>query len=379
MHVYKHLKSEQYYIDLYDRHTVEYCRDAEKRFREADVKKHTKKIKTNRSEYEIRGCLTDLSMYFAKGDRYANREGVIREWIDRDREADEKLENTKVPDVRCLHCNEAMECFSKDLQGKWDKKPSLVLFYFRCDNCLVGRAFYSDGTEKDLNQYCEKCSGIMKTKSSLKGRLMITIQTCTKCDHKKKSTYELPKDKDEKKPTVKEIEQFEQDKAEYCLSEKEGKEYLDFQITMKDIARISEEAEHKEKNKKLYNQLDNLKRLNVVDLEKLLLANLEKADYYKLDLGKPEITKYVITEFTIRDGKSGRNQYDSRSQLKKAIEEALIDTNWVLMSGGIDYRMGFLNGKLKGIEDEEELIKLIENRQNKPKNTEKRSSDKPLL
>jgi hypothetical protein len=45
--------------------------------------------------------------------------------------------------------------------------------------------------------------------------------------------------------------------------------------------------------------------------------------------------------------------------LKKLIQKALEDTNWRLMSEGISYRLGYLKGRLRAYESEEDLKKLV--------------------
>jgi len=56
----------------------------------------------------------------------------------------------------------------------------------------------------------------------------------------------------------------------------------------------------------------------------------------------------VVVAFSAQDSKSEREEYASRSNLKKLITSALEGTNWHLMSEGVTYRMGFLSGRLKG-------------------------------
>ncbi|MDD4111034.1 MAG: hypothetical protein PHS54_05770, partial [Clostridia bacterium] len=44
--------------------------------------------------------------------------------------------------------------------------------------------------------------------------------------------------------------------------------------------------------------------------------------------------------------------------LKKLLNNSLKKTNWRLMSDGVNYRLGFLSGRLKGYEGEEDILKL---------------------
>lgn len=45
---------------------------------------------------------------------------------------------------------------------------------------------------------------------------------------------------------------------------------------------------------------------------------------------------------------------------KKLITTALANTNWRLMSEGVSHRLGYLSGRLRAYESEDELRKLVE-------------------
>lgn len=54
--------------------------------------------------------------------------------------------------------------------------------------------------------------------------------------------------------------------------------------------------------------------------------------------------------------------YDSKNNLRRLIKKTLEKTNWRLTSEGVDYRLGYLRGKLKGYEEESDIIELIRKR-----------------
>lgn len=87
---------------------------------------------------------------------------------------------------------------------------------------------------------------------------------------------------------------------------------------------------------------------------------IEKAGYAKLEFEKPDIQKDMILGFGIQDTKSGRSDRESVYDLQRLLKTALKPTNWRLMSEGVSYRLGYLQGRLKGVEGEENLRKLIE-------------------
>ena len=120
-----------------------------------------------------------------------------------------------------------------------------------------------------------------------------------------------------------------------------------------------------------------IKKPKIAELTPLLLPVLEKAGYTDFSLDKPEIGKDVFVGFNCLDTKSDRNDYDSIKTLEKLVKKALADTNWRLMSEGIHYRLGYLNGRVRAYEREEDLKNLvIKDRKLQPKRQADRPDDK---
>ena len=67
----------------------------------------------------------------------------------------------------------------------------------------------------------------------------------------------------------------------------------------------------------------------------------------------------VLLVYTSHDEKSERTGQASAYDLTRLIKKHLADTNWRLMSDGINYRLGFLSGRLRAYEREEDLLKLV--------------------
>ena len=95
---------------------------------------------------------------------------------------------------------------------------------------------------------------------------------------------------------------------------------------------------------------------------------LRKEKYINLLFGKPEIERFVVIPFTLEDSNNKREEHDSRNKCRRIITLALEKTNWRLMSEGINYRLGYLTGKLKGYESEDDIAKLFKDvdKQNNP-------------
>jgi hypothetical protein len=99
--------------------------------------------------------------------------------------------------------------------------------------------------------------------------------------------------------------------------------------------------------------------LTVVEFEKLLNDIISPQGYIRLELSKPEFGKQLIVDFTVLDGNTSRQEYDSRNGFRKLVQGALANTNWRLMVTSLNYRLGYLQGRLKGYETEEDLLSLV--------------------
>ncbi|MBF0594688.1 MAG: hypothetical protein HQL22_06950 [Candidatus Omnitrophica bacterium] len=151
---------------------------------------------------------------------------------------------------------------------------------------------------------------------------------------------------------------LEQYRQEFCLSDKEGTDYLLESQNLKDCAQLVQKID-RQNNDPDYKKAQSLKKLPVLVLEKQLGEALQKDKYLNLRLGNPEIDKYVIIPFTVQEGDQSRQGRSSELRAQRVIKDALADTNWRLMSQGLSYRLGCLSGQLKGYESEDELLGLI--------------------
>lgn len=125
------------------------------------------------------------------------------------------------------------------------------------------------------------------------------------------------------------------------------------------MKQFSELVKDKEDNKEHYSKVKKLKKPKINELEKIISKAIKKDSYAKFTFSKPDFGRHVTVEFTVEDSLSKRKEYDSRSTLKKLLISNLKDTNWRLMSEGISYRLGYLRGRIKGYEDEKELMELV--------------------
>lgn len=142
----------------------------------------------------------------------------------------------------------------------------------------------------------------------------------------------------------------------------------------KRLEQLHEQLHEKPRQQKARAAAAKLKRLTLPQVEARLSKAVAKGGYQKLSLNAPQMARHVAVEFTVQDSQSDREEYDSRTSLKKLLQAALVDTNWSLMSDPISYRLGILQGRLKAVEDEDELVKLAESRQKQAQRSSGKSS-----
>lgn len=368
---YKHLQDEVYYNDLYDRLTVERCRRMEKGQHEPiEAELHAGKITEEEAKVKKAWAetVTKIMLYFVSGDEYEKKHETIRNWIQRDKAKDEKVETAVEPQgVRCLKCGSQMRMEMKDLNER--NGLERVMFFFRCDNgCKKGRAFFDDGKEYIPEpNLCPKCQQPMLSVGEKKNNAVITTHTCPNCQHSYKDTFDLKVEKKKPDPN------FEADRQRFCYDEKRGSDYIDFKYKMEHFSKVMEEIKEKEANKELYDAVAKIKKLPFGEVQKLLVSAFEENNYANLQFQPPQMDKVVTVSFTAVDEKTGRSEYDSQHHLKKLINKALEGTNWRLVQSSLNYRLGFLSGGLQGLEREEDLKKLVEKKAKEDKSLKPRS------
>ncbi len=241
-----------------------------------------------------------------------------------------------------------------------------MMFLFKCSKCKKQQWVYDDSeirvSEPDL---CPKCKEEIDITTSRKGKVITCKHKCKTCGFTKTEVQDFGK-KD--KEWVKEQAQWKKKEEEgkkllekyrkvFCLLDKEGKEHVET-LEALEVGHEVYEEEKQKYDDKAYQVAVNLKRLNVLELEKLLSEKLQKGTYVKFTLEKPDMGRFVTIPFSVLDANSTRNPNLSEATLKKLIKDTLEDTTWRLMSDGIHYRLGYLSGTLKAYEQEEDLLEL---------------------
>lgn len=361
----QYLKPKQHYTDLYDLHTIEKCLDIYnsllKHIKEDRENGTLKKIPEKEFLKETNKCVS-YTINILRGERFRHKQDTIDEWMERDKKMQDLYDNTNPPDVTCSKCNSSltMKLASKTLMNSYEENARM-LFMFECLNCEKREAYWPDGEKWNYKRpRCPKCQGELKTKVGKDTKkVMITKTSCQDCSYSETDIDDF--EKNEKKRKLEKDKQkqlLEQYREVFCYSEKDGQEYIRTVDGLKEIMEEYKKSRKREADP-VFQKVKKLKKLTIVQLEKLLTKALEKEKFIKLSFDKPEMDKFIIVHFTVQSANSKIRDRDCELKLARILKKILENKNWRLMSDGVEYRLGYLSGRLKGYEREEDLYKVM--------------------
>ncbi len=346
-----YLKDEQYYTDLYDLLTINDCL----RSYESAIKVPPQPLKE--LKVGVISLTIDIFTYYIMGKRFRNKLETINDWMRREKEKENKVENATTPEnIYCDFCSSKMDMIMKHLYGNDDR----IMFWFDCPACKKRKAIFDNGEEYKVKpNYCPKCSSELKETFERVGEILTTNITCPDCKYKTKEIEDFEKNRKEwEEKQRQDRELLRKYRFKFCMTDKEGQEYISHVENMKQLATLMKETEEKQKDP-AYKQVLNIKKLKVNDLRKKLDIVLSKEKFINLQFDKPQIDRFVIIPFSVEDADDKREEYKSITICKRLINNSLEETNWKLMADGIDYRLGYLSGRLKGYEGEEDLMEMV--------------------
>lgn len=347
----KHLQSREHYEDRYDRMTVDSCRRREAFFMSADTVEdgdaYTKlKAGVGEVAWEIEKIYITL-------DWYNKRESTVSDWMHKDEGRDRMLSVAVPPkNIFCLTCSSRMY---EESRSTWDRDGhEEVLFFMRCEaGHLPMQGVFEDGVELKIKEpLCPKCNAVIQVKRlASKKDVIKTKYTCPSCDYEEVDQYEL---------SSKELDDpnYEADRARFCLSGESLRKAQDAKLNMEQISRLVEGWKHEEEHKAEYEAAAQLEKLTIPQVKERIAATIEGTAFMNLSFEKPLIERYVSIEFSVEELQTD-NPRASTSNLQKRLKKALENTNWRLMTGGVDYRLGLLSGRIRAYETQEELLKLV--------------------
>jgi hypothetical protein len=111
----------------------------------------------------------------------------------------------------------------------------------------------------------------------------------------------------------------------------------------------------------MYDKIAKVEKVTILEIEKRISEAVEKNGYVRFHLKDPERSQNVelCVPFIVYDEKKDRTSLESSFHLKKRLKTVLKDTNWRLMSDGVTYKVGMLEGRLRVYDTEEEMKKLV--------------------
>jgi len=367
----EYLYDKQFYIDRYDLSTIKECRDMVEVCKQAYIKGKSDPIaKGPNGKGELAKAtnwMTNQLLFQIIASRYRHKEETIEKWMLEAKLKQDKYDFTEEPkDIYCPDCNKVMTVGIKNLETFDD--PLRMMFIFECPSCKKRHWIYEDGQERESHPtLCSKCNSEAEISVVKEGKdKIIWKTTCSSCGFTESHTDDFKKDRLEReKRETEEKHLLESYRNIYC-SEKAGIEALDYV----DALPVAEEV-YKEQLKKydsqVYSNVASLKKLTIIELERMLKSLFEKERYNNLVFGQPEIGKHVIVPFTIQDIDPSHRTRADLYDLKKLLKDELEATNWRLMTDSLSNRLGYVTGKLKGYEREEDFFEIAGKKPEEPK------------
>lgn len=363
-----YLKDRKVYEDKYDHQTVEACLSAEElvnaAFSEVEKTIPAPEMKEYHAAWYIE--YSKFYMYFVEytaASRYYKRENTTAEWMERDEQKDQRLVDARLPKTPfCLTCGQDMEVFNKLYMHREDSKydDDEIIFILNCASCGKRRTYWEDGSEWDgVKILCEKCQAEMIATNNETEHSLVSTYACTSCNHSYEETIVF-----KKRPMDKESpdSHYTLDRKRFCFDEETMRRFEAKLERMARLAKVYADATTKTESADVYDAIKDIKQLKIIQLIELLRPVFEKAHYTEFKLGEPQLGESVTVEFSCLDADADRQEYQSKTNLRKALATALDETNWRLMNDSVSYRLGHLTGKLRAYEGEEALKKLVERR-----------------
>lgn len=305
-------------------------------------------------ERMMKNTVGNVALECYKTELYSKKKRTIEEWKHNDKRKDELLETTEwsFGNVKCFECGSVMNFDFKDLELGFGSEIDRVMFIFSCNTKgHKKRVLYDNGEEYKPDDYlCKKCSYVVDPIYERSKNVITTTYICGRCDLKEVEKLELgKKDMDP---------HFEEDRTIYCLSDEVGDASV---LGAERLKHLTDKWKEEEENKEVYEKVSTIEKVTILELEKRIADAVEKNGFVRFHFKDPERSPNVemYVPFIVYDEKKDRTELESSYQLKQRLKAILKDTNWRLMSDGVMYRVGMLEGRLRVYSTEQELMKLV--------------------
>lgn len=377
--MYIYLQEHEYYENLYDRLTVANARRGQYHY-DNFVAQLAKKVKQLDPPDDLsrpgNAILMNLAYMQILGyellERYDKREQTIVEWMERDRVRDQRIADTSLKyEPPCQHCGKLkLECSYKTLMER-DQTEDLVLLLFRCNNCHKNSAYWEDGAPYQISH----------------DDTSKDVEEVEEASPPKKRSYKNHDIKDVTDPYYWDIDpehdlDYAKDRYKFCFHDESWlKRLRDVRDGLEKMSKLGRYFAERDQQEDIIRASERIKKLSVAEVINNLTLAIEAKHYAKINFSAPQTGRYLTIEFGCIDLQPSRQASRSIRDLKHIIDKELLLTNWQLISDGMHYRLGVLSGRLKAIENPDEIKKLAEKllqsgKIKLPKETETKKSDK---
>ena len=297
-------------------------------------------------------------LYQIIGERFRLKEETISKWMSDDELEQNKYDTTPEPqNVLCPGCKKSMHVGLKELD--FIDGPLRMMFLFACDSCKKKLWVYEDGQiRKSEPQKCPQCASDVSMTLIKEGKdKVIWKTTCSSCKFSETTTDDFEKTRIEREEREKRDKNLlDTHRSVYC-ADNVGKEAWQY-IEGLPVAEEVYQEQLQKYDSQAYQTVISLKKLSILELEKLLTETFEKDKYIHLVFGQPELGKYVIVGFTVQDADVQGRAKTALQDLQKLLISTLEGTNWRLMTDSLSSRLGYITGRLKGYEREEDFFEI---------------------
>ena len=338
------------YSDLYDRVTVERCRE-HKKLVEEQIEAIDPNDPTAKAKKIACAHLLHLTLYFISGDRAVEKGSAIKKWLDRNQElALFKEQAQPRRGIRCLRCSKEMNFSSKTLYSLERGKERVLLFYDCPLGCMPRRAFFNDGEEfVSKPKSCEKCSSPVQEDDSRSGDIVTITLICKNCGHSKIETLELGS-KSKEEPLI--DDDYARDRLLYCLSAEATGKYISERANLDHFADLVKRMETKKQEEEKRVSVPPVEMLNIAGLQARIKPRLESRGFVQLECSNPENNKKgLLVTMAVQDSVPARKE---KNALKDFCAEMLVldGTNWKFIKSSMNYSLGVISVKLRGFKNE---------------------------
>jgi len=360
-----YLHERQYYIDRYDLQTINRCMPYVKAYQTMIKHEHLKKWHTDEDhEFEVNKVIS-YYLKFVISDRCKDKEKCIEEWITCDTKIQKRYDNTPVPNIKCEHCGKYMSEVIRTFIGS-DYETTPLELILSCDDCRNRKRVDQNGNEiMPRSEHCEKCDGIIHSTMKFGKNVTTTTYACTHCGYRHKDIHAHKAfEKEFQEREAKDKALLGQYRDMFCPTGEEA-EKLVYAIENMKLGQEIYERELILQDTDAQDQARGVKKIDATELEKILTKELLPLGYKNLVFGQTSIDRYVDIPFAVQLSDSTNKGLSAENLLNTKTKPILEHTNWRLVKDDTRYRLGFLSGKLRGYELEDDIIKLFAN--NTPK------------